>query len=86
MPLDDLILQWYSDRPYECVITSWFSEVIEKCSVSDYYQIYRVTLVYSIIYRKTDVLQVFYFAVLSLIYIHLYINGLYIDLYFNLCI
>ena len=86
MPLDDLTLQWYSDRPYESVITSWFSEVIEKCSVSDYYQIYRIILVYSIIYRKTDVLQVFYFAVLSLIYIHLYINGLYIDLYFNLCI
>ena len=46
------------------MITSWFLEEIEKCSASDCSQIYRAILVHSIVYWKTDVLQVFCFALL----------------------
>ena len=65
MPLDELISQWNSDRPCERVMISWFLKVIEKCSVSDCFQIYGAILAYSIIYRKTDVLQVSCFDLLQ---------------------
>ena len=40
-------------------VSAWWQADFEKCSASDCSQIYRAIVAYSIIYRKTDVLQVF---------------------------